>query len=882
LGVTARLLVLVLVPVTATSLMGATFLSGRLAAARQADAVDHGVGKLRDLVMLRSALHTQQSISSMDLRLEQLGAERTAAVTFLGYDWRSEAPLARAQAMGAIASLGTDSPVQAEALAALFEHIDSRAIGSMATLGELSIYLGHTDADVARGFDHLEATATHPRLLAALRSLRAVSGMVDVASTQVIGLSRIWFVSPTESPQSVTAALAQLGTATANFNSDARRLHTLGVPRVERAITELEASVEAQAFDGSAREAVDGQAAPSLVTPEGTKAIAAVFRGYFARDELLKAVVTAAVDSVRSEARSFSEAQHTAFVIWGAAMLALAGASIAIAVLVSHSLARPLKGLARYAGEVNEGHLDVEPSASCDRGPQETRKVFEVVSALITHLKLLDAKASALANGNFDDPVLSHPLPGRLGRSLETSAAQLSLSMEEREDLQFHLAHQATHDLLTGIGNRPAAIAAIAAASERAARTGASYAVMFVNLNGFKSINASHGQPVGDQVLREVGTRLAANMRSGDVVARLGGDEFVLVTEGLASAVEATDIARHLIEIVTAPIPVDELRIEVGAAIGIALSLGEAEEPLEILGRANAAMSRAKRQERSAVEIFGEDMQRQLLERSEIEVALAAALVDATDGGLELHYQPVLDVATGKMVSVEALIRWDRPGHGRLAPDAFIPIAESTSLIIDLDCWVLARAIRQLVAWSRIPELDEVTVAINISGRHLLSGTLPGHLETALDRFGVDPHRLSIEITETVLLTDLTVAAAELDAVRALGISVAIDDFGTGYTSPAHLQQLPIDVLKVDRSFVSQLGDRRGTSLVRMIIDLGHAIDLSVVAEGVETTAELAALKRMGANHIQGYLFSKPLPPQALEQFAFDQRAAHRPMLASA
>jgi EAL domain-containing protein (putative c-di-GMP-specific phosphodiesterase class I) len=266
-----------------------------------------------------------------------------------------------------------------------------------------------------------------------------------------------------------------------------------------------------------------------------------------------------------------------------------------------------------------------------------------------------------------------------------------------------------------------------------------------------------------------------------------------------------------------------------------------------------------------------------MIEREDIETALTAALAHPVGGELRLHYQPVLEAKSGVLVGTEALIRWDRPGHGLILPDAFIPIAEATALIIDLDCWVLNEAARQLVAWSAVPALAEVPVAVNISGRHLLSRQLPDHLRSVLEHTGIDPKRLSIEITETVLLADLAAAAAELDMVRALGITVAIDDFGTGYTSLAHLQQLPIDTIKIDRSFISQLNMRRGSSLVRMVTDLGHAIDLNIVAEGVETAEEMDVLQAMGADQLQGYLLSRPLEPAAMGAWA-QQRLALEPL----
>jgi predicted signal transduction protein with EAL and GGDEF domain len=357
-------------------------------------------------------------------------------------------------------------------------------------------------------------------------------------------------------------------------------------------------------------------------------------------------------------------------------------------------------------------------------------------------------------------------------------------------------------------------------------------------------------------------------------VARLGGDEFVVVSEGIADVADATDLAHRLIEALSSPIDVKGLQLSIGAAVGVALSLDGPEEPLRLLARADAAMYRAKAHDRSAIEIFDAGLQQQMVEREDIEVALSAALAEPGGGGLRLCYQPVLDATSGALVGSEALIRWDRPGHGMLAPDSFIPIAEATSLIIDLDCWVLAEAARQLVAWSDVPELATVPVAVNISGRHLLSRQLPAHITAVIADSGIDPERLTIEITETVLLTDLVSAASELEAIRALGVKVAIDDFGTGYTSLAHLQQLPIDTIKIDRSFISQMNVRRGSSLVRMVTDLGHAIDINIVAEGVETGAELTALQAMGADQIQGFLLSRPLDPGALTTWVQTRRPA--------
>ena len=402
----------------------------------------------------------------------------------------------------------------------------------------------------------------------------------------------------------------------------------------------------------------------------------------------------------------------------------------------------------------------------------------------------------------------------------------------------------------------------------RATRTGAITAVLFVDLNEFKGINDSYGHEVGDEVLRQLSTRITESLRNGDFLARLGGDEFIVVAEDVKDVTDATTLARRVLETLEQPVDIGTHHIALGAAVGIAMSLDGPEDPLRLLARADAAMYRAKIHKRSAVEIFDADLQRDMTERVEVELALSAALADPSGGGLSLHYQPILDTAAGTLAGVEALIRWDRPGHGPLAPDRFIPIAESSSLIIAVDRWVIDRVIDQLTAWSSVPELADIPVAVNISGRHLLSGQLPQHLRTALERSGIDAGRLSIELTETVVLDDLVTAAFELQAVRDLGISVAIDDFGTGYTSLAHLQQLPIDSIKIDRSLIGQLDMKRGLALVRMVAVLGHAIDVTVIGEGVETQTELNALQIMGADQLQGFLLSRPMTSDALVPWA--------------
>jgi diguanylate cyclase (GGDEF)-like protein len=879
-GVTTRLIALVMLPVTVMCGVAGSVVWAHRSTATRALAVEHGVAKLSELLELRDALHTLHAVQAFDVRFLQLGVTRDLAVSFIGVDWAPRVAPARAKADRAIASLGEDSPITADALSSLYADIDNGTIDVTLAAQRLNDFGKSISAAVTRDLDRLTLEAGNAPLDAALESVRAASGLVDVVTPQVIDLSAIWFPSPADTPQTTAAAVARLGAERTGYLHGVDDLRHLDVKSVVAALVAIEFDPRIQAFDHAVSTTVLGEPLTAAGATLDLDKVAQTFRGHLILASLLDDLVTTATSAVHAQAQHVATSEEASFVTWAAVAAILSLIFVGTALRLAQSISKPLKNLAAYAHAVNEGHLDAQPSPGHNRGPRETRVAFGVFTDLVTNLQLLDAKANALAHCDFENPVLREPLPGRLGRSLESSVALLSGSIVERDQLQTNLAHQATHDSLTGIYNRPAAITGIQAAMNRADRTAATTAVLFFDLNEFKAVNDSHGHEVGDEVLRQIADRMTVGLRSGDFAARLGGDEFVVVAEAITDVADATDLARRIIDTITMPITVGALNISIGAAVGVALTLDGPEDPLRLLARADAAMYRAKQHDHSAIEIFDAELQQQMVEREDIETALTAALIATANNELKLHYQPVLDAASGAMVSAEALIRWDRPGHGRLPPDSFIPIAEATALIIDIDCWVLAEATRQLVAWSSVADLAEMPVSVNISGRHLLSRQLPEHIRAALDQSGVDPHRLTIEITETVLLTDLVAVAAELDEVRALGVRVAIDDFGTGYTSLAHLQHLPIDIIKIDRSFVSQLNVRRGSSLVRMVTDLGHAIDLSIVAEGVETSDELAALQAMGADCLQGFLLSRPLTPEAFIVWAHEhvsgdwQRAA--------
>jgi diguanylate cyclase (GGDEF)-like protein len=437
-------------------------------------------------------------------------------------------------------------------------------------------------------------------------------------------------------------------------------------------------------------------------------------------------------------------------------------------------------------------------------------------------------------------------------------------SNRERARLQVSLAHQADHDALTGLSNRGRALAEIEAALRRAQRTGVLLGLLYIDLDGFKPVNDTFGHRAGDDVLRIVADRLRESVRAGDLVARLGGDEFIVLLETLDAEADAVQMAVRVVESLSVPIPLSQARRpSVGASVGVAISQDGFVDAERLMHEADTACYRAKRAGRGRVEVFDDALRRELDERAELEAALENAI---RCNELVLHYQPIVDLRTGAISGYEALVRWPRRGHGVLAPGDFIPTAEESDLICELDAWVLRRATSQLAAWSAAGALPR-TVAVNISGRHISQPRIVAEVRQALAQSGLPASRLVLEITETVLVEDL-LAIDHLRRIRELGVSVSIDDFGTGYNSIARLQNLPIDVLKIDRSFLDPRNSSR--ALLQLMVHAAHAFGLPVVVEGVSSVRELEMLRRMDCESVQGFFVSRPLPAERVPGFYFE------------
>ncbi|MEQ8716798.1 MAG: EAL domain-containing protein [Acidimicrobiales bacterium] len=584
-------------------------------------------------------------------------------------------------------------------------------------------------------------------------------------------------------------------------------------------------------------------------------------------DSHVDLVVTAGVDVLDFVDSAASSARATAW--WVMAVATIIGLiTVSVTLATARAIVRPLRLLSDAADSLRRGDLAHQVPLS---GPREVRSVGHALAEAVDNLRLGERQADALAVGSLDDPVFDVEAKGHFGSSLQAAVERLRVSLAEREEYRRRLSHQAAHDGLTGVPNRRAVIDHLEQAVARTARSDATLAAFFVDVDGFKSVNDIHGHPAGDALLRTVAQRLGEAVRGGDLVGRLGGDEFLVVAEPVTDVDDAYVLAERIRTSVTKPVSTPAGVIEPTISIGVAVSQAGRFTADELIRDADLAVYLAKERGRDRTEVCDDHMRQQASRESDLDREVREAL----DGDqFVLHYQPIVAAADARPVGVEALIRWEHPERGLVAPADFIDFAERSDLVIDIDRWVIASAVEQLRNWRGVPVLGDLALSINVSGRHLRGGTLPSDVEAALAGSDVDPALLVVEVTESALLDDLRDVAADLDAVRALGVRVAIDDFGTGYTSLAHLRTLPLDILKLDQSFVATL-DTDDRSIVGLVIDTAHLLDLEIVIEGVETASQAAVVRDLGCDFIQGFHFGMPVPGARLAELLGPSAAPH-------
>ena len=437
-------------------------------------------------------------------------------------------------------------------------------------------------------------------------------------------------------------------------------------------------------------------------------------------------------------------------------------------------------------------------------------------------------------------------------------------------ETQSRLDHLAHHDPLTDLPNRLLLHDRLAHAIQRSVRDASHNALLFIDLDRFKMINDSLGHLVGDKMLQQVAKRIAALTRAADTIARLGGDEFVILLEGITSRSDAERMAFRVIETLREPFTIDEHELHIGCSIGISISPNDGMDAITLLKNADTAMYQVKESGRDGYHIYSSVLSEMAEQRLQIESALRKLIQEE---GFYLEYQPIVDAASLKIKAAEALVRWYCPSMGQVSPARFIPVAEDTNLIIPLGKQILAMALRQMGAW-REQGLGLDYISVNVSGPQLYHSDFADNLIVLLEENGIQGHCLQLEITENVLMDDVDRCLYQLHRLREQGVRIAIDDFGTGYSSLAYLRSLPLDIIKVDQSFVAKLpGNQNDAVIARAIIGLAKSLDLGSVAEGIETAEQEAFLRELGCDQFQGYLYSRPV---SAAQFLSDWQAHHR------
>ncbi len=456
----------------------------------------------------------------------------------------------------------------------------------------------------------------------------------------------------------------------------------------------------------------------------------------------------------------------------------------------------------------------------------------------------------------IDVDIASHRLNFN-GRDCVLVMAQ---DVSERRRLEDQLRHQALHDGLTGLPNRAFLLDRAALLLAQARRAGTPMAALFLDIDNFKEVNDSLGHIVGDELLQAVATRLYTALREADTVGRIGGDEFVVLVGSPSMAQGAEIVAEHLLEVIrTIPFYLAGRNVTVTASIGIAL--GETEEAIDLLRNADVALYQAKARGKNCAAIFLPEMQSAVNERLEMAIDLHAAL---RNDQFELHYQPVVDLGDLELRGVEALLRWRHPHLGWVSPDRFIPLAEETGLIDEIGRWVLNRACHDAATWRRTNPC--LTVSVNVSAVQLATDRFVDEVRDALRSSELEPDGLVLEITESVLMVDANATVRRLQRLKAIGVRLAIDDFGTGFSSLSYLRQFPVDVLKIDRSFMSTVTTSvQSAALVHTLIRLGGALGLDVIAEGIEHPDQLQAMQEAECRRAQGFLFAQAVPKERID-----------------
>lgn len=440
----------------------------------------------------------------------------------------------------------------------------------------------------------------------------------------------------------------------------------------------------------------------------------------------------------------------------------------------------------------------------------------------------------------------------------------IARDISEQKHFERQLSFNASHDRLTGLLNRVSLEDQLVLDCHMSRRRKRRLAVMCIDLDGFKSINDSIGHYFGDQVLIEVAKRMTQQVRPGDTVVRMGGDEFIVLLPDLLHDEDVVPVAERLMASIARPYCIQGIDLHVSASVGITLSDGHIEQPMQLIQQADMAMYKAKQQGRNNFQWYTSDLNQRVCEHASLRNDLQKAIETQS---FKLHYQPQIEARTGRVVGIEALLRWEHPEKGFISPAVFVPVAEDSGQIIPLSLWVLDTACAQLRQLGE-QGITGISMAVNISPMHFQRGQFVDCIQTVLSKHGLSAGQLELEITESLLLHNVEQAINTLHRLKALGVRIALDDFGTGFSSLSYLKRLPIDKIKIDRSFIHEIAtDHHDAAITQGIISMAHHLSLTVVAEGVETASQVDFLKGSRCDVFQGYYFAKPMPYADIEAF---------------
>jgi diguanylate cyclase (GGDEF)-like protein len=949
----ARLLVLVVVPMSALTFLAVHRIRDDRAAAARADA-------LVDAVELQQAVANVYPYANLErialeglTRIDELRIPRPIVMAIAGVDLEEIVGTNAAQLDAALDELGsgygdvqlTDGSRLGERLDDIRAHIDrQRALSDVRTASRTQVAVSFDQLDALLG-DALHAAGFTNAPTEVARDALALHELADVltsAGDYGQSLLRV-LIEPDGIERNLAVAAADEAFAT----------HRAYVHMLDDSLAGDGARAPA-AIERRLRDFLDDVPMKSTASttgatdPEVVRASRDAILGMFDYLQVVQEYSTqfhaVVIEEVTAAADRAEERAATTQLV----LLAITSLTLALIGAVLVSILRPLRRLNTRANAIGQGELDLAPLAL--RGPSDLRSLAHTMNEMLTTLHRFDDEVGRLAAGDID-PDRDPDVPGAIGESIRGSvrhlasvAAQLQRSeqlstaivnqaadaiwtigadgrirtaneasgrltrlrpdaqvgrritdllsattgeavvkpvsgspvrvlvaksvvdidgdqvaaviahdISERTRFEERLAYQASHDALTGLPNRFAVMDRL----EQLIQQGALPAVLFIDLDAFKSVNDTHGHAVGDRVLSTVAGQLVGTVRSGEFVGRLGGDEFVVIMEADPDPAAAVALGERIIREVEQPQEHDGKVFVLSASVGVALpTAGTA--AVDAIRQADNAVYQAKRRGRGRVELFDTTMQEHIEREAELELALRQAI---RDDELVIHLQPVFALGTGAILGAEALVRWMRPGQGMVPPNDFIPIAERSSLIFEVERWVLRRVCERLAEWRRADPTCTYRVAVNISGRHLIEGHLLDDVTRMLAETGADPAMLELELTETQLLEDLDRATDVLDALRSRGITIAVDDFGTGYSSMTYLRHLPIDCVKIDQSFVAHATDYGyDSTVIEALLTIAGALGLHVVAEGIETEEQLEYLRSRGCDRAQGYLLARPMP----------------------